>query len=206
MNNLRRARRASWQTRRASWQTRRDTKVFWVVLVGSLFFLLGHVGDVWAHGGGALQITNAPVGDCLTSVWLAPSTPRANKTLHVTVGLAEAAGGAPVLDGTVLVEIADAATGERLAAAPATTARSVNRLFYEADLPAQTVGQYRFTVTATCQGVKEAMTFVAEVRPSTNPLFIALPLIIGGLLTGVWLWRQWQGRGVPARKRVMRDT
>ncbi|MBL1131011.1 MAG: hypothetical protein HND44_21460, partial [Chloroflexi bacterium] len=59
--------------------------------------LLLLVEEVGAHGGGALQIANAPVGACLASVWLAPSSPRANKTLHVTVGLADAASGAPVL-------------------------------------------------------------------------------------------------------------
>jgi hypothetical protein len=156
-----------------------------------------------------LQIANAPVGDCLASVWLAPSPPRANKTLHVTVGLAEVAGGAPVLDGTVLVEITDTATGKQVAAAPATTEQSVNRLFYEADLAAQPAGQYQFMVTMTCQGVTEELTFVAVVQPATNPLFIAAPLALGGLLVAVWLWRQWQGQGMERqtpRKNVMRET
>ncbi|MBX3055745.1 MAG: hypothetical protein KF770_04660 [Anaerolineae bacterium] len=171
-----------------------------VLILLSVLFL--PVVEVAAHGGGALQIANAPVGACLASVWLAPSTPRANKTLHVTVGLADAASGAPVLDGTVLVAVADAASGRQVAAAPATTAQSVNRLFYEADLPAQMPGDYLFTVTTTCQGVTEVLTFVAAVRPSTNPLFIALPLAAGGLLVAVWLWRQWQ-RG-PAPKPVHR--
>lgn len=164
--------------------------------------LLLLVEEVGAHGGGALQIANAPVGACLASVWLAPSTPRANKALHVTVGLADAASGAPVLDGTVLVAVADVASGRQVAAAPATTAQSVNRLFYEADLPAQMPGDYLFAVTTTCQGVTEVLTFVAAVRPSSNPLFIALPLAAGGLLVAVWLWRQWQ-RG-PAPKPVHR--
>ncbi len=164
---------------------------------------------VWAHGGGALQIANAPVGDCLVSVWLAPATPRANKTLHVTVGLAEAVDGAPVLDGMVLVEVMDAASGTQVAAAPATAEQSVNRLFYEADLATQPAGEYQFTVTATCQGITEELTFVVAVRPSTNPLFIALPLVAGGFLVAVWLWRQWRrGNTVqkPMRKGVMRDT
>ncbi len=165
------------------------------------------VAEVAAHGGGALQIANAPVGACLASVWLAPSTPRANKTLHVTVGLAEAASGAPVLNGTVLVAVADVADGRQVAAAPATTAQSVNRLFYEADLPAQPPGDYRFAVTTTCQGVTEVLTFVAVVRPSTNPLFIALPLSIGGLLVATWLWRQWQRDPMPksVRRGVMHE-
>ena len=188
---------------------RRPRLAVFVRVLFLLGVLLPTVQAVWAHGGGALQIGNEPVGECLASVWLAPATPRANKTLHVTVGLAEAAGGATVLDGTVLVEVMDTTTNEQVAAAPATTAQSVNRLFYEADLPAQAAGIYQFTVTTTCQGTTEAMTFVAEVRPSTNPLFIALPLAIGGLLVGVWLWRQWQGKetvnGSPG-KRVMRDT
>lgn len=177
-----------------------------VLFLLSVLFL--SVAEVGAHGGGALQIANAPVGACLASVWLAPSTPRANKTLHVTVGLADAASGAPVLDGTVLVAVADVASERQVAAAQATTAQSVNRLFYEADLPAQIPGDYLFTVTATCQGVTEVLTFVAAVRPSTNPLFIALPLAAGGLLVAVWLWRQWRRdpSPKPVRKGVMRDT
>ncbi|HRQ41812.1 MAG TPA: hypothetical protein PLD25_28145 [Chloroflexota bacterium] len=183
----------------------------WSVFVHILMVLVGllwPVAGVWAHGGGVLQIANTPVGTCLASVWLAPSTPRANKTLHVTVGLADAASGVAVLDGTVLVAITDVASGQRVAAAPATTAQSVNRLFYEADLPSLTVGEYLFTLTTTCQGATDELTFVAEIRPSTNPLFIALPLLVGGLLVGIWLYRQWQGQGggrQPVRKGVKRD-
>ena len=43
---------------------------------------------VLAHGGGELQISNAPVGDYQVSVWNNPPTARAGQTIHVTVGIA----------------------------------------------------------------------------------------------------------------------
>ncbi|NJN53904.1 MAG: hypothetical protein HC804_03595 [Anaerolineae bacterium] len=88
------------------------------------------VDGVQAHGGGALQIANAPVGECLVSVWLAPTVPRANKPLHVTVGLAEATNQAPILDGEVQVMIREVASGEQVSAAPATTAQSVKSALF----------------------------------------------------------------------------
>lgn len=184
---------------------RRGAKGIWFAPFLLLVVLLWSVEGVRAHGGGALQIANAPVGTCLASVWLAPSDPQANKTLHVTVGLADAASGAPVLDGAARVTVTAVTDGEQVATALATTAQSVNRLFYEADLPPLTTGEYLFTVTTTCQGVTEALTFVAQIRPSTNPLFVALPLAAGGLLVAVWLRRQWRSRETaagPARRRT----
>jgi len=169
-----------------------------------LVCLLCLAHEVQAHGGGVLQVSNAPVGECLVSVWLAPATPRANKPLHVTVGLADAASQEPVLDGLVQVEIVEANSGQQVTVLPATTAQSVNRLFYEADIPPIAVGQYEVRVTPTCQGATGTVRFAVEVRPSTNPIFVALPLIIGGLLVGVWLVRQWRGRDTavsPVKRR-----
>lgn len=185
------------------------TRPRWFTLICGLSLLVVlwlPIANVAAHGGGALQIANAPVGTCLASVWLAPATPRANKTLHVTVGLADSASSTPVLDGAVQVVITSAENGRQVAAGPATTAQSVNRLFYEADLPAQPPGDYRFMVTSTCQGVTETLTFVTAVRPSTNPLFIGLPLAIGGLLAAAWLWRQWRREPGPKPVHRRRDA
>ncbi|NJN53905.1 MAG: hypothetical protein HC804_03600 [Anaerolineae bacterium] len=67
------------------------------------------------------------------------------------------------------------------------------------------MGQYQVTVTPTCRGVTQAVSFEVEIRPSTNPLFIALPLVAGGLLVGVWLYRQWtsqQTANHPVKKRT----
>jgi hypothetical protein len=137
---------------------------------------------VHAHGGGELQIINAPVADYLVSVSTSPVPLRARTALHVTVSVAAVSDQTPVLDANVLVEIFETGTGRPLASAPATTEQSVNKLFYEADLPPLNAGMVDFIVTIIgAEGEGEVM-FRQEVRPflDTGRLvtFIILALLI----------------------------
>lgn len=158
----------------------------------------GHVGPAGAHGGGKLQVNQAPVGSCRVSVWSAPSAPRANTPLHVTVGVAQAVDGAPVLDALVQVQVVDTAGNQPVAQATATTGQSANKLFYEADLPALRPGPYTFAVTTSCGEATATVSFPVEIRPAVNPLFIALPLVAGALLAAAGLYHKWQKQGQTA--------
>ena len=85
-----------------------------------------------------------------------------------------------------------------MAEAEATTAQSVNKLFYEADIPAQPPGTYKVTVETTCQGQMGMVDFSLDIRPSMVPLWVILPLAGGGLLLGWLLLRAWRRRDETA--------
>ncbi len=125
---------------------------------------------VHAHGGGELQISNAPVGDYRVSVWSNPPTARAGQAVHITVGVARAGNGEPVLDAAVSVSVVDN-SGQTLAMAPATTEQSVNRLFYEADLDGLPIGEYEVQI---------------EVEGNQGNGGLAFPLSVES--TPTWLW------------------
>ena len=66
--------------------------------------MFGSATQIWAHGGGRIQIANAPIEACQSTVWLNPPMPRANEILHITVGISDI-NGAPVLDNEIEVLI-----------------------------------------------------------------------------------------------------
>ena len=155
-----------------------------------------------AHGGGKLQISNAPLPPYQVSVWLNPPTVRAGQPIHVTVGVTWAESGEPMLDAAVEVAIL-AANGETVAAASATTEQSVNRLFYEADLPDLPVGSYQVQLTLTSQEGSGALTFPLEIVPAA-----VWPWVAGGLLGAavMWLvirgWRKGSAQTVQRRQKT----
>lgn len=177
-------------------------RLLYLLLLVTAFWWTVEPGVVTAHGGGTLQINNAPVGECLVSVWSAPPTAQAHTPVHITVGVAAAADGAPILDADVQVTVTEGGRGTAVAQAAATTDQSVNRLFYEADIPPLPAGTYQFVVTTGCQGVTEAVPFEVLVRPSANLLLRALPLAGGGLLLVILAYHRWRQRhkaGEPVR-------
>ena len=145
------------------------------VLLGLILFI---AQPVFAHGGGTLQIVNAPVADAYqVSVWSAPVTVRAQDDIHITVGVGTLADASPVLDATVRVDVYEFESGELLASEQATTEQSVNRLFYEADFSGLPQGDYDVVVTVDGGDGNGAVAFELSIRPYLN-----LPLIIGGAL------------------------
>lgn len=152
-----------------------------------------------AHGGGALQIGNAPIADYLVSVWTNPPTARAGQTIHVTVGVALAEDGAPMLEAEVLATILDAA-GQPLSSAAATTEQSVNRLFYEADLAGVPAGEYELVVAVS----GPAGSGPVSVPLVVNPVSI-WPWVVGvaAVVVFVWVvlgWRKKGKVGQPVRR------
>jgi hypothetical protein len=164
--------------------------------VGALLILgwlsVGAVASVAAHGGGDLYLANEPVGDCLVSVWAAPSQPQANTPLHITVGVAAASDGAPILDAQVAVAVAAEDGAVVQTAVPATTANSINKLFYEADLNAFPADNYEIQTTVTCLGATDTITFLLTVQPADYTRQIIMGITVGILLLGLFLWRTWR--------------
>lgn len=163
-------------------------RITFLLLAVLAVFCWGHPTAVFAHGGGTLQIVNAPIANAYqVSVWSAPATIRAQDDIHITVGVADVVDGSPVLDTAVQVDIYEAATGNLITSAAATTEQSVNRLFYEADMAGLPQGDYDVIVTVTGAGGSGSVEFALEIRPYLNlPLiagagFIALLFLAGGL-------------------------
>ncbi len=143
-----------------------------------------------AHGGGALQISNAPVGQYQVSVWTNPPTARAGQTIHVTVGVARISNGEPVLDTAVAVTILNQAD-EPVVTAAATTEQSVNRLFYEADLDGVPSGTYEMQIEVTGSEGNGLLSFPLPVK--AVPIW---PWLVGAVgVSGIFwlvlrLWRK----------------
>ena len=178
-------------------------KRYFLLLFIGLVFFFGYHTSVVAHGGGTLQIVNAPLGDAYqVSVWSAPTTIRAQDDIHITVGVADLVDGSPVLDTAVQVEIYEVATNNLVASAAATTEQSVNRLFYEADIVGLPQGDYDVVVTVMGEEGGGAVDFVLNIRPYLN-----LPLILGGgivvilfLAAGLFVFRRSQSRTAQPRR------
>ncbi len=169
------------------------------LLLGLLALLTMTWQTAVAHGGGALQIGNAPIADYLVSVWTNPPTARAGQTIHVTVGVAMAEDGAPMLEADVLVTILDAA-GQPVTSAAATTEQSVNRLFYEADLDGVPAGDYELMVEVSGPAGRGPVAVALPVA-----LVSAWPWVVGvaGVVVFVWVvfrWRKKGKMGQPARR------
>ena len=143
------------------------------ILIG---FILCVAHPLFAHGGGTLQIVNAPVADAYqVSVWSAPVTVRAQDDIHITVGVGTLEDASPVLDATVQVDFYDLESGVLLVSEPATTEQSVNRLFYEADFAGLPQGDYEVVVAVGGADASGSVEFELTIRPYLN-----LPLMIGG--------------------------
>ena len=174
-----------------------------------LVLLLLPVKWTLAHGGGILQAGNVPIASYQVSVWTNPPTARAGQPLHVTVGVATAVTGEPVLDVAVAVVLLDE-NGDVVLTAVATTAQSANRLFYEADLEGVASGSYEMQVEVMGDDGGGTLSFPLRVQPTSIWPWVAAVLAGGAVLgLGVRFWRKGQkpggiGRGtaVPRRRSV----
>lgn len=160
-----------------------------------LFLMLATVwwpmpAGLMAHGGGDIQVNNEPVGLFSASVWMNPPTALTNRPIHITVGLAEQATQAPVLDATVDITVFAAESTTPLLTASATTAQSVNRLFYETDFALPNSGTYTAVVAVAHSSGSGEVAFDMVVRPASNRWYGWLAVAAVGLVA---LWAVWQG-------------
>lgn len=171
-----------------------------------LFVLLGlclTAVPLHAHGGGKPQLVNVPVGVCQATVWLNPSPPKANKVMHVTVGLKDATL-APMLDSTINLMILD---GETVVVETAvTTEKSVNQLFYETDLDALPVGDYQALLTLESADCSGELTFPMTVEPASylQQYLIGAAVLVAIVLIGFSSKRQQSQPNRPALRRPPR--
>ncbi|MCP4421139.1 MAG: hypothetical protein GY805_31395 [Chloroflexi bacterium] len=172
-------------------ENREKSKRYFLLLLP--FILLLPIRSVLAHGGGVLQVANVPIGTYQVSVWTNPPTARTNQPVHVTVGIAAAETGEPVLDTAVKVDLLTN-DGVLLTTAVATTEQSVNRLFYEADLAGVAAGDYEIQVEVVGSEGSGSLSFSLSVKPvSIWPWALWILLGVGVIGVGLILWRKKRG-------------
>lgn len=170
-----------------------------VVLGFSLLILVAlsdHVPPAWAHGGGALQLSNAAAGPYLVSVWTQPDTLRIG-ALHITVAVSHPApdsdntAGEPVLGAVIRVVAQPLLEGGGAPPLPievlATSDAALNKLYYEADFEVMQTGTWRFLIEVTGPDGSGTISFEKEVRPAVNVGWPVWAGIIGVLLLTGWL-------------------
>lgn len=147
-----------------------------LLLLGGIF---GATTAVAAHGGGEIQLAFVPVGPYKMTLWLNPPQPQAQQTMHITVGLATPPDDAPMLDAQVEIVVADAANGRVVLTTAATTAASINKLFYETDFTLPDSGSYRVIARVSGPDGSGSAEFAMTVAPASNTNWLLIGL--GGL-------------------------
>jgi hypothetical protein len=143
-----------------------------------------------AHGGGAPQLTNEPVGPYLLSLWSDPD-PAVVGALHLTLAVADAASGAPVTAAEVTVTARNGAT--RLTA-PASHEGALVPEFYEVDFDLPAAGEWQFDINISGEaGSGQAGFALTAAAGATNWLLIAL-VGLGGAAAGWVGWLLWRGK------------
>ncbi len=142
----------------------------------------------WAHGGGTPRLVNAQAGPYRVSVWTQPDPLRVDEA-HFTVAVTEApaldaateAGGAPVLDAMVELQIKPISGSGKQLVLLATHEAAVNKLFYEADVELPAEGQWQVVISVEGPAGSGQADFVAEVLPSTTYNWW---ILVGGSVLG----------------------
>ncbi len=165
-------------------------KTGWGLSLALLCALLA--GRVWAHGGGVAQLTNQPLGDYLTTVWLNPSPAKAG-IVHLTVALGQ--DNNPVLNQDVTVQAVAQDSRRTTVSEKATHANSTSRYLYEADLDIPYGGDWLLTISVV--GQEGDASFLMPVQAdSSGQAFVygAVGLISVGLLLFIAVrWRRKRG-------------
>lgn len=179
MNRLRGLRRAMWG--------------FNLLLLAAL---CGYAPPAAAHGGGALQVSNAAAGPYLVSVWTQSDTLRPGP-LHVTIAVSQPApdggsdaAGEPVL-GAVVRVVAQPLPANGGEAIPmetlATSAAALNKLYYEADFEVAQTGMWRFLIEVSGPDGSGSLSFEKEVLPAVKVGWPVWAGILGVLALAGWL-------------------
>ncbi len=143
--------------------------LFFVLYV--LLLLTTAVPSLLAHGGGLIYVAGEAAGAYRVTVWVAPDEVEVGKTLHFTVAVVEAESNDMLLDAEVGIEVRAADSGELVLSGPATTAQSVNKLFYEADFPeAPEAGTYTAVTTVNGRYGTSDISFEFDVVPAKTAI------------------------------------
>ena len=162
----------------------------WLLPVICFCYLFLLPFPVSAHGGGVAQLTNEPIGEYVTTIWLNPTPPEVG-TVHLTVALGQANN--PVLNQDVTVT-AIALNGQSAPVSEkATHEKSSSRFLYESDLEIPRAGEWKMVIRVAGQDGEVAFDMTVEGqslldRPLTP--IIAFSVVAVALVYGIWSGRK----------------
>ncbi|MFQ5576214.1 MAG: FixH family protein [Anaerolineae bacterium] len=139
---------------------------FWKrLIVVPALAVLAAAQPVWAHGGGAPQLVNAPAGPYRVSVWTQPDPLRAGE-VHFTVAVTDPAAGAPILDAGVTVTLTPLSGSGAAISSPATHREAVNKIFYETDFELPAAGRWQVVVAVDGPRGRGQTDFEVDALPA----------------------------------------
>lgn len=156
------------------------------MLLGGVVLLGFPTGKTAAHGGGLLQIADAPLGPYRVSIWTNPPVPRAGEPFHVTTAVYRREGrqDIPVTAAHVALTLTHEtgrmvrAEAWRMDAYPYT---------YEWDGTLDQPGIWTVTVTIDAEGHTGTFTFTVQAQsPSRLPGILWVAVV--GVLVGSLIW------------------
>jgi hypothetical protein len=118
-----------------------------VIVLSAAALFLSSPNSALANGG-TIQLANSPVGPYFVTVMTSPSPLRVG-TADVSVLVTRANQDDVIEDATVFVDVQAAASPANHVRYPATHDLATNRLFYAANVPFPTSGQYVLTIAVT---------------------------------------------------------
>ena len=155
-----------------------------LLVASSAVFIFG-IETAQANGGTRPVVKNETVGPYKLQVGIFPGKPRVGN-LHLSIMVADAAGGQPLTGATVLVTLAGPAGATGVGPVPAVNA-SQNPQFYDVDIPLDMVGSWTLTLEADSHLGKASLDVPLEV---TEPEGFDLILLLAGAVTiqAIVLW------------------
>ncbi|GAB4152687.1 MAG: hypothetical protein Fur0021_17700 [Candidatus Promineifilaceae bacterium] len=184
-------------------------RVMWGISLLLLAILCEYAPPARAHGGGALQVSNAAAGPYLVSVWTQSDTLRPGP-LHVTIAVSQPApdggsnaAGEPVL-GAVVRVVAQPLPANGAKVMPietlATSAAALNKLYYEADFEVAQAGMWRFLIEVSGPDGSGSLSFEQEVLPAVKVGWPVWASILGVLALAGWLAQSRARPGTPSAR------
>ena len=177
------------------------------------FLLLLNTNLLWAHGGGAPQLTDEPVGPYRLYVWTSPEPLRVGD-MHITIGLTDSASDGSrikaVSDAKVMLHFTRVGGETDRFTRQATLQDALGGQYYEADVEIAQEGNWQIEIDVEDAGVA---TFEQSVLPAhtinrtligVGALLFVLILFTLGIRhrnQGQSNQRQSQHRGALAKKR-----
>jgi hypothetical protein len=158
---------------------------------------------LWAHGGGAPQLTGAEAGPYRLYAWTSPDPWRAGD-VHIDIAVAQPAlQGAeiPVADADVRLRLLGPGNGTQLEMT-AEPLEMLNSFYYEADFGLPESGLWQIDIQVATADGQGSAGFSVEALPAREVNWL---LVGGGALVFVLataLWTAWSNQGHSAQPRA----
>jgi hypothetical protein len=184
----------------ASMQGKSEARI-WLAVLGALCAVCIPTG-VWAHGGGAPQLTGEEAGPYRLYAWTSPDPWRAGD-VHIDIAVAQPAlqgAEVPVTDASVRLRLTGPDNGQPIEMV-AQPLEILNSFYYEADFELPAPGLWQVDIQVATPDGEGSAGFTVEALP---PRTVNWLLVGGGALVFVAataLWAMWSNPGNAPQSR-----